>query len=93
MIEPEGVKEAETKPADWMGALKFAGIVVIGILAVIGMGWEDLLGLHKEGGSIKGETSKAESKKDDDAEGVADYEEDYLEGTIEESDYEDVPSK
>lgn len=95
MIEPEGGKEAESKPADWMGALKFAGVVVLGILAVVGIGWEDILGMHKDSGSIKSETAKAEAKKsdEDDAEGVADYEGAYLDGTIEESDYENVPSK
>lgn len=92
MIEPEGGKEAESKPADWMGALKFAGVVVLGILAVVGMGWEDILGMHKDNGSIKNEIETKKSDEDD-AEGVADYEEAYLDGTIEESDYENVPSK
>lgn len=92
MIEPEGGKEAESKPADWMGALKFAGIVVLGILAVVGMGWEDILGLHKDSGSIKNEI-EAKKSDEDDAEGVADYEGAYLDETIEESDYENVPSK
>ena len=90
MIEPE--HSAEQKPVDWMGAFKIAGVVIVGLLAIIGMGWEDLLGDSKKT-APKSEV-KAESKKEDsDAEGVADYEGAYLDGEITEADYETVPSK
>jgi hypothetical protein len=97
MIEPEGGTEKETESAssDWMGALKFAGVVVIGLLAIVGLGWEDLMGFNQKAKPKSEAKSETESKKksDEEPEGVADYEETYLEGSLEESDYEDVPSK
>lgn len=97
MIEPEGGTEKETESAssDWMGALKFAGAIIVGLLAIVGFGWEDLMGFNEKSVPKAEAKSETESKKksDEDAEGVADYEETYLEGSLEESDYENVPSK
>jgi len=71
-------KEAsESKPVDVMGALKFAGIIVVGLLAIIGLAWEDILGF-KDKPSVK----KAASKEDEDTQ--ADYEKEYLDEDISE---------
>lgn len=93
MIEPEGGTEKETESAssDWMGALKFAGAIVVGLLAIVGFGWEDLLRTKPK--TPKSNEEKETESTDEEAEGVADYEETYLEGSLEESDYENVPSK
>jgi|TARA_R110001606_G_C15251498_1_gene637425 hypothetical protein len=67
--------EAQAPPPDISGAFKFAGMLVLGILAVVGIGWTDILGLTKK-------SSKAEVK--DDRDSVADYEKEYLDNDISE---------
>ena len=42
MIESENTSEAESK-GDFFGALKMAGVIVIGVLAVVGLSWTCLL--------------------------------------------------
>ncbi len=75
-------KEAsESKPVDVMGALKFAGIIVIGLLTIIGLGWEDIFGF-KEKGKPVASSKKASSKDDEDTQ--ADYEKEYLDEDISE---------
>jgi len=93
MIESENTSEAEGK-GDFFGALKMAGVIIIGVLAVVGLTWTDLLGFNDKS-SPKSNTTKteAETSKKDEGEEVADYNETYLEGDITESDYENVPSK
>lgn len=74
-------KEAsESKPVDVMGALKFAGIIVIGLLTVIGLGWEDILGFKDKGKPVS--SVKKASSKDEDTQ--ADYEKEYLDEDISE---------
>ena len=71
MIEKESSSETKS-PVDFMGAFKLAGVVIVGLLALIGFGWEDLLG----GSKNKAETK---SKKDSD-----EYEDTYLDEEIDE---------
>jgi hypothetical protein len=70
----ENEAEAEAPPPDISGAFKFAGMIVLGILAVVGIGWTDILGLTKK--------SNAEVKDDRDSQ--KDYEKDYLDEDISE---------
>ena len=65
MIEKESSSENKS-PVDFMGAFKLAGVVIVGLLALIGFGWEDLLGDKKDVGSKK--TAETKSKKDSDDE-------------------------
>ncbi len=66
MIEKESFGESNT-PVDFMGAFKLAGVVIVGILALIGFVWEDLLGEDKGGNKRKAEsTPKSEVKKEAD---------------------------
>lgn len=93
MIESENTSEAEGK-GDFFGALKVAGVIVVGILAVVGLTWTDLLGF-KDKSVNKNNTTKteAETVKKEEGEEVADYNETYLEGDISEGDYSNVPVK
>ena len=75
MIVPD-VSAAEGKPVDFMGAIKLAGIVVIGLLAIIGFGWEDMLGIGKNSAKPKTETKRAASTEE--------YEKTYLDEEIDE---------
>ena len=71
------VKEA---PVDYMGAIKFAGWAVFGLLTILGLTWLDLF--DSKSGSGKGKKSQSESKKDEDTQ--ADYEKEYLDEEISE---------
>ena len=73
----ENEAEAEAPPPDISGAFKFAGMIVLGILAIVGIGWSDILGLTKKPAS-----NSAEVKDDRDSQ--ADYEKDYLDDEISE---------
>jgi|TARA_R110000824_G_scaffold293318_2_gene481658 hypothetical protein len=76
MIEKESSSETKS-PVDFMGAFKLAGVVIVGLLALIGFGWEDLMGEKKEMGNSK---NKAETKSNKES----DYEDTYLEEEIDE---------
>jgi hypothetical protein len=93
MIESENASEAEGK-GDFFGALKMAGVIVIGVLAVVGLSWTDLLGFSDKS-APKNNTTKTEAEtiKKEEGEEVADYNETYLEGDISEGDYSNVPVK
>ena len=68
------VKESSSttnSSVDFMGAFKLAGVVIVGILALIGLGWEDLLGGSNNNAEIKSEQE-------------SDYEDTYLEEEIDE---------
>jgi len=73
------VKESSSdnnSSVDFMGAFKLAGVVIVGILALIGLGWEDLLGGKKEMGVSN---NKADTKPKE-----SDYEDTYLDEEIDE---------
>jgi len=91
MIESENTSEGK---GDFFGALKMAGVIIIGVLAVVGLSWTDLLGFNDKS-APKNNTTKteAETVKKEEGEEVADYNETYLEGDITESDYSNVPVK
>jgi len=76
MIEKESSSETKS-PVDFMGAFKLAGVVIVGILALIGFGWEDLLSDKKD---MNGSKNKAETKSKKDS----DYEDTYLDEEIDE---------
>ena len=45
MIVPDGSDNDDKKSApDYTGAIKIATAIVIGILTIVGFGWEDLIG-------------------------------------------------
>tara|TARA_R110000765_G_scaffold385165_1_gene476971 strand:+ start:27 stop:293 length:267 start_codon:yes stop_codon:yes gene_type:complete len=75
VVEKEA--EAEAPTPDISGAFKFAGMIVLGILAIVGIGWSDILGLTNKPAS-----NNAEVKDDRDSQ--ADYEKDYLDDEISE---------
>ncbi len=77
MIEKESSSETKS-PVDFMGAFKLAGVVIIGLLTIIGFGWEDLLGDKKDMGASK---NKAETKPKTDSDN---YEDTYLDEEIDE---------
>ena len=74
MIVPD-VSAAESKPVDFVGAFKLAGVVVIGLLAIIGFGWEDLLGIGSDSAKPKKSSKMAKTE---------DYEKTYLDEEIDE---------
>ena len=76
MIVKESSSETKS-PVDFMGAFKLAGVVIVGLLALIGFGWEDLMGEKKEMGNSK---NKAETKSNKES----DYEDTYLDEEIDE---------
>jgi hypothetical protein len=88
MIEPENAssedENGEESKGDALGALKFAGALIVGLLAIVGLSFTDILKPKK-----KPVSKETESEGDE----VADYEETYLDGDITESDYQNVPSK
>lgn len=67
----------EKNNTDFMGALKFAGVVIVGLLTIIGLGWEDLLGF-KEKVKPKIETKRAASIDENEGSAKSKYERDYL---------------
>ncbi len=71
------IEVKEAPKTDWKGAFNFATIAVVGVLALLGMSFSDLL-FKKE----KPKTAATETKKDEDT--VADYEKDYLDEDISE---------
>jgi len=78
MIIPDGsADDKKSESVDYSGMIKVATAIVIGILTVVGFGWEDLMG-KKHGGSVSNKKS-AEVKKDSE-----DYEETYLDENISE---------
>jgi hypothetical protein len=98
MIEPENNDtDSESEPVDMGSVLKIAGMVVFGILTVVGLSWMDLIGSNSKDGSSSKKATEAKSEtkvvKNEEGEGVADYNESYLEGDISEGDYANVPSK
>jgi len=72
--------EIKAASTDVMGTVKFAGMLVFGLLTILGLTWLDLLGL--KGDSGKSKTTQAEAKKDEDTQ--ADYEKEYLDEDISE---------
>ena len=76
MIEKESSSETKS-PVDFMGAFKLAGVVIVGLLALIGFGWEDLMGEKKD---MDGSKNKAETKSKKES----DYEDTYLDEEIDE---------
>tara|TARA_R110000803_G_scaffold192213_1_gene254964 strand:- start:283 stop:537 length:255 start_codon:yes stop_codon:yes gene_type:complete len=73
MIIPDGTQDDDSGSVDYMGALKMAVAIVVGILTVVGFGWGDLTG--KAPANAK--KSATESKK-------TDYEDTYLDEEISE---------
>jgi hypothetical protein len=69
------VKEA---PPDVAGMVKFVGWLVMGVLAVAGLSWLDILGKNK----TPAKTTDTENKETDDEDTQADYEKEYLDDTI-----------
>ena len=76
MIVKESSSETKS-PVDFMGAFKLAGVVIVGLLALIGFGWEDILRDKKD---MNGSKKKAETKSKKDS----DYEDTYLDEEIDE---------
>lgn len=76
MIEKESSSETKAS-VDYMGAFKLAGVLIVGILTLIGIGWEDVLGSKND---MNGSKKKAETKSKKDS----DYEDIYLEEEIDE---------
>jgi len=77
MIVPDGTDDEKKSAPDYSGMIKVATAIVIGILTIVGFGWEDLMGKN-HGGSVSNKKS-AEVKKDSD-----EYEETYLDEEISE---------
>mgnify|MGYP003109649035 CR=1 FL=1 len=72
MIIPDGSADDGDKKAknDYTGAIKIATAIVIGLLTIVGFGWDDLFGGKKK--------SSSENKKSDN------YEDVYLDEEIDE---------
>ena len=69
MIIPDGSADDGDKKAknDYTGAIKIATAIVVGLLTIVGFGWEDLMG-KSHNTSVN--NKKAEVKKSDEYEGV-----------------------
>ena len=68
MIIPDGSADDEKKSnKDFTGMIKIATAIVVGILTIVGFGWEDLMG-KSHNTSVN--NKKAEVKKSDEYEGV-----------------------
>jgi len=76
MIVPDGSDKDDKKSApDYTGAIKIATAIVIGILTIVGFGWEDLIG--------KPHNTSVSSKKTADVKKNSDeYEDVYLDEEI-----------
>jgi len=76
MIVPDGSDNDDKKSApDYTGAIKIATAIVIGILTIVGFGWEDLIG--------KSHNTSISSKKTADVKKNSDeYEDVYLDEEI-----------
>mgnify|MGYP003119613662 CR=1 FL=1 len=78
MIVPDGSDKEETSASvDYSGMIKFATAIVIGLLTIVGFGWDDLTGSKSNTSASNKKT--AEVKKDAD-----EYEDLYLDEEIEE---------
>lgn len=78
MIVPDGSDKDETSASvDYSGMIKVATAIFIGILTIVGFGWDDLKGSKVDTSSSNKKT--AEIKKDAD-----EYEDLYLDEEIEE---------